>query len=423
MTGSASRPSDSRTGGDSADGTVGIIANPVSGRDVRRVAARGAVSTTEDKRNRIARAVIGAVTAGATRIVAMAEPFGIATGALTDLRIDAEIEIVDVGATVSPADTIRAVEAMRARDVSVLVTLGGDGTNRTISGVWPDATLVPMSTGTNNVFPSLTEPTVAGAAAGLVATGVVDPEACAPRSKLITVTSGNGTSGNGTSGNGTSENGTSENGTSGNGTSENGTSENGTSGNGRSQDGEPAGGWTEIALVDAVTLADDFVGNRMPADGARLRQVLVSRAHPASIGLSSLAGLLQPCSFEDDAGVLVECGPGGRPMRVALAPGLYRTVPVIDHRGVQLGETVELRGPTVLSLDGDRERTIGPDQAVTADVQRCGPRVVDVDLALELGAAAGVFETSRAPTGDRALNEASKVHYHHADGSPIRDCC
>ncbi len=383
MAGSTSRPSDSRAGRISPDGTVGIIANPVSGRDVRRVAARGAVSTTEDKRNRIARAVIGAVTAGATRIVAMAEPFGIATGALTDLRIDAEIEIVDVGATVSPTDTIRAVEAMRARDVSVLVTLGGDGTNRTIAGVWPEATLVPMSTGTNNVFPSLTEPTVAGAAAGLMATGVVDAEACAPRSKLITVTSQDGTSRN----------------------------------------GQPAGAWTEIALVDTVTIADDFVGNRMPADGARLRQVLVSRAHPASIGLSSLAGLLQPCSFDDDAGVLVECGPGGRPMRVALAPGLYRTVPVIDHRRVDLGEAVELGGPTVLSLDGDRERTIGPGASAIADVQRSGPRVVNVERALELGAAAGVFETSRAPTGDRALNEASKFHYHHVDGTPIRDCC
>ena len=378
MAGSAPNLSEQRAGGGAPVGTVGIIANPVSGRDVRRVAARGAVSTTEDKRNRIARAVIGAVTAGATRIVAMAEPFGIATGALTDLRIDAEIEIVDVGATVSPTDTVRAVEAMRARNVSVLVTLGGDGTNRTVCGVWPEATVVPMSTGTNNVFPSLTEPTVAGAAAGLLASGVVDPAACAPRSKLITV---------------------------------------------GLHTGVPPDGWTEIALVDAVTLADDFVGNRMPADGALLRQVLVSRAHPASIGLSSLAGLLRPCPFDEDAGVLVECGPGGRPMRVALAPGLYRTVPVLDHRRIELGEAVELRGPTVLSLDGDRERTIGADEAATAEVQRCGPRVVDVERALELGAAAGVFETSQARTGDRALNEASKVHYHHADGTPIRDCC
>ncbi|WP_419552109.1 NAD(+)/NADH kinase [Candidatus Poriferisodalis sp.] len=362
-----------RRGRGSVNGTVGIIANPVSGRDVRRVAARGAVSTTEDKRNRIARAVIGAVTAGATRIVAMAEPFGIATGALTDLRINAEIEIVDVGATVSPADTVRAVEAMRARDVEVLVTLGGDGTNRTVSAVWPEATLVPMSTGTNNVFPSLTEPTVAGAAAGLVASGVVDAADCAPRSKLIAI--------------------------------------------------ELSGSSTDIALIDAVTLADDFVGNRMPADGALIRQVLVSRAHPASIGLSSLAGLLRPCSFEEDAGVLVECGPGGQPMRVALAPGLYRTVSVLDHREVPLGVPVELRGPTVLSLDGDREHTIDADDVASAEVRRCGPRVVDVERALELGAAAGVFTTTQAPTGNRALNERPTVHYHHADGTPIRDCC
>ena len=213
------------------NGVVGIIANPVSGRDIRRVAARGAVSTTEDKRNRIARAVIGAVTAGATRIVAMAEPFGIATGALTDLRIEADIEIVDVAATVSPADTVRAVEAMRLREVGSLITLGGDGTNRTVAKVWPEATLVPMSTGTNNVFPSLTEPTVAGAAAGLVACGIVDADACAPRSKMIEV--------------------------------------------------RLADGSTDIALIDAVTLADDFVGNRMPADGNLLRQVLVSRSHPS----------------------------------------------------------------------------------------------------------------------------------------------
>ena len=335
-----SRLGDTRSDRNALGGTVGIIANPVSGRDVRRVAARGAVSTTEDKRNRIARAVIGAVTAGATRIVAMAEPFGIATGALADLRIDAEVEIIDVGATVSPSDTIRAVEAMRAREISVLVTLGGDGTNRTIAGVWPEATLIPMSTGTNNVFPSLTEPTVAGAAAGLVASGVVDPAVCAPRAKMIHVT---------------------------------------------------LDGSTDIALIDAVTLADDFVGNRMPADGDRMRQVLVSRAHPASIGLSSLAGLLRPCPFDEDAGVLVECGPGGQPMQVALAPGLYRTVPVLSHCSIDLGAPVELGGPTVLSFDGDRERTIGETETATAVVQRDGPRVVDVDRALELGAAAGVF--------------------------------
>ena len=92
--------------------SVGIIANPVSGRDIRRVAARGGVSSAEDKRNRIARAVIGAVAAGTQHVVAMKEPFGIASGALTDLPVEADLEILDVGARVDPMDTARAALAM-----------------------------------------------------------------------------------------------------------------------------------------------------------------------------------------------------------------------------------------------------------------------------------------------------------------------
>ena len=165
--------------------SVGIIANPVSGRDIRRVAARGGVSSAEDKRNRIARAVIGAVAAGTQHVVAMKEPFGIASGALTDLPVEADLEILDVGARVDPMDTARAALAMKERGIRVIITLGGDGTNRTIARAWPEAILVPMSTGTNNVFPSLVEPTVAGAAAGLVAKNLVDLNSVAPRSKMV----------------------------------------------------------------------------------------------------------------------------------------------------------------------------------------------------------------------------------------------
>ena len=33
------------------------------------------------------------------------------------------------------------------------MSLGGDGTNRIIARTWPDVPLLPLSTGTNNVFP------------------------------------------------------------------------------------------------------------------------------------------------------------------------------------------------------------------------------------------------------------------------------
>ena len=59
-----------------------------------------------------------------------------------------------------------------ARLRGVLV-LGGDGTHRVAAQAWPEAPLVAVSTGTNNVFPEMLEATAAGAAAGLVASGRV----------------------------------------------------------------------------------------------------------------------------------------------------------------------------------------------------------------------------------------------------------
>jgi hypothetical protein len=315
--------------------SVGIIANPVSGRDIRRLAARGGVTTSQDKRNRITRAVVGAVTAGAERILAMDEPFGIASGAIADLEVDADLRTIDVGATVSPADTERAALAMREAGVDVLITLGGDGTNRTIAGVWPEAVLVPMSTGTNNVFPSLVEPTIAGAAAGLVASGAVDLEAAAPRSKLVHV--------------------------------------------------ELEDGRTDLALIDAIALVDDFVGNKMPVEPQKLRTLVLTSARPDSIGVSSIGGLTEPCSTTEDQGVVIECGPGGRLVSAPVAPGLYRAVPVLTTRRIDLGSTVEITGKAVLAFDGDRELFLADDQTAQMTVRRDGPRVVDTAIALRLG--------------------------------------
>ncbi|MED5361534.1 MAG: NAD(+)/NADH kinase [Actinomycetota bacterium] len=323
--------------------SVGIIANPVSGRDIRRVAARGGVSSAEDKRNRIARAVIGAVAAGTQHVVAMKEPFGIASGALTDLPVEADLEILDVGARVDPMDTARAALAMKERGIRVIITLGGDGTNRTIARAWPDAILVPMSTGTNNVFPSLVEPTVAGAAAGLVAKNLVDLNSVAPRSKMVHLTFADGSE--------------------------------------------------DIALIDVATLANDFVGNRMPVDPNNLRQLLVTTAKPDTIGVSSIAGLHTTCHSEEDAAILVTCGSGGASTNAPIAPGLYRKVPVRDVKRLNFEEEVHLTGPSTLAFDGDREHQVLADAPALAVVRRDGPRVIDVARTLEAGASEGIFVT------------------------------
>jgi predicted polyphosphate/ATP-dependent NAD kinase len=325
-------------------GAVGIIANPLSGRDVRRVAARADTSTPQSKRNQVARIVVGAVAGGAKRVLVMKEPFRVSTSAIENLELDASLEVVDVDARLDAGDTARAALAMRAAGCAALVVLGGDGTNRAIARVWRDAPLVPLSTGTNNVFPRLVEPTTAGAAAGLVASGCVRLDEVARRAKIVRVSR--------------------------------------------------PGLEDELALVDVAFLASDHVGNLMPFEPAKLRELVLARAEPAGIGMSPIGGLLRPVGADEDAGLLVQCVARDAPGKSLLAPisaGLYRRVNVGGVRTLALGEPIELRGPGVLAFDGDREIRLEPQEVARLCVERAGPFVIDVDRTLRLAAERGAF--------------------------------
>jgi hypothetical protein len=345
-----------------AEARIGIVVNPAAGRDVRRLAARAASDTPQAKRNSLARAVIGAAAAGATHFCVVREPFGIGLGAVENLRISASFEVLDVGASLRPEDTARAVEAMRKAGCRALIVLGGDGTNRIVARAWRDALLMPLSTGTNNVFPLRIEATAGGAAAGVVAAGAVPLEACAPRAKLVEV---------------------------------------------EIEDEAP-----DLALVDAAFLVGDFMGNLMPFEPEHLRELVLARAEPHSVGMSPIGGLLAPCTARDDSGLLVRCEPTAANRRALLAPispGLYRRVGVAAHRALALGEAVEIVGPGLLAFDGDRERALAPGQRARLRVQRSGPHVIDPELALAAAAARGWFEGR---------------HFHDAlDGKHGPGCC
>jgi hypothetical protein len=308
------------------------------------MAARASRTTPESKRDQVARAVVGAVASGAERVIVVHEPTRISEGAVQNLHLDAEIEVIDVGAKLEVGDTLRAAELMREADCGALIVLGGDGTNRAVCKAWPDAPLVSMSTGTNNVFPSMVEATVAGSAAGLVASGRLGLSEVSERAKVVHLR----------------------------------------------VEGEP----DDLALVDITQLVDENPGSLMPFEPARIRRIVLSRAEAASVGTSPIGGLVEPCSSADEFGVVVDCVEherGGTALRVPISPGLYRTVHVEAARRLESGESVEMVGPAVLAFDGDRERTLGKGQLATLWVCRDGPHVIDVDRALALAARRGLF--------------------------------
>ena len=133
-----------------------MVANPASGKDVRRLVARASVFDNQEKQAIVGRALTGALAAGAREFAYLDDAHGIVAGVLGNQRgreaLGLEARAVDATRTGTPLDTISAARALKDLACAVTITLGGDGTNRAFAIGWPDAPLLPLSTGTNNVF-------------------------------------------------------------------------------------------------------------------------------------------------------------------------------------------------------------------------------------------------------------------------------
>jgi NAD kinase len=346
-------------------GIVGIIANPASGKDVRRLVARASVFDNQEKQAIVGRLLKGAAACGASRVVYLDDTHGIVEGAIERARDELEqagLSCTPVVATrtASALDTQTAARAMRDLGCTVVVTLGGDGTNRAVARAWPDAPLLPISTGTNNVFPGFVEATIAGAAAGLIASGQVRLRKVARQRKLIRV--------------------------------------------------EIEDEADDLALIDAVLSRERFVGARALLAPEQLDCAMLTCANPAAVGMTAIGGLVAPLGHGRDAGLWLDLGPGGVTVDAPIAPGYYRPIGIRSHRKVRLGKPVVVEGPGVLAFDGERERVLRAGQRATLRVERDGPWVVDVGRTLRRAAKKGLFARRAAAAAHPTAHTATHTH-------------
>jgi predicted polyphosphate/ATP-dependent NAD kinase len=322
---------------------VGLVANPASGKDIRRLAGKASVFDNREKLAIVRRAVIGAIAAGARRFVYMSDSHGIVKQAIAETTIPRGVrfEALPSSGTASAMDTIVAAEQMAQKDCAVVLVLGGDGTNRAFVRGWRDATLVSLSTGTNNVFPVMAEATVAGMALGLIAAGTVASRLVATQAKVIDV------------------------------------------------DIEEAE--QDIALIDAVITRDAFIGAKALLDPSQLKEALLCRAEPAAVGITSLGGLVRPVSDKDDFGLHLTFTKGGRQLLAPMGPGMFAKVEIGKTRLVKFDQAVKAQGPSVIALDGERERVIAPGQRIEMRISRRGPWVVDLAATLQRAAKQKIF--------------------------------
>ena len=242
------------------------------------------------------------------------------------------------------ADSARAARMMREMGVAAIVVLGGDGTHRVVVANCGDIPIAGVSSGTNNAFPEMREPTVTGLGVGLAVTGQVPPGIAFTANKRLDV---------------------------------------------------EINGRREIALVDVALVRERYVGSRAIWKTEGFQELFVTFGSPGGIGMSSIAGMVAPVSRSDKFGRrIVFDRPEVTPftVRAAIAPGLIAPV------GIAHVETLEFDRPVKpstrtgsIALDGEREVTFGEGDEVVVTLRGGAFRTINIEACMAHAAGEGRF--------------------------------
>src|SRR3990172_13020073 len=173
---------------------IGIIANPVSARDIRRVVANASNLQVADRVSMVLRVLTTVASLDVPRVLMMPDRGGIRAMLLRSLNRERnlhpafpEVEFLDMEPTSTVDDTFLAARMMRAAGVKAIVVLGGDGTHRAVVRACADIPVAGLSTGTNNTFPEMRESTITAMAVALYATGRLTPERALAPNKMLEI--------------------------------------------------------------------------------------------------------------------------------------------------------------------------------------------------------------------------------------------
>jgi predicted polyphosphate/ATP-dependent NAD kinase len=327
---------------------VGIVANPASGKDIRRVVSQATSVNNHEKVSIVQRLLLGLQAGGVQRVEIMPDYFGIGERALTGLRnhpgVLAATSLIDMPIEHSAEDSLRAAQYLRDAGAGCIVVLGGDGTCRVVAKGCGEVPLLPISTGTNNVLPSFVEGTIAGSAAAyIVGHPEVDRARLCRRHKRLLIAV-----------------------------------------NGQLRD---------QALVEVTLVSTAFVGARAVWETQTLRQIFVSRAQPVNIGLSAIIGVVHPVGPAEPVGATARIAPNGQKARVPLAPGHIVSIGIGEIAEMQPGVAhgVLDERPAVLALDGEREIPLRAEDRAEVTLDLDGPWLVDIERTQLVAVADGEF--------------------------------
>jgi predicted polyphosphate/ATP-dependent NAD kinase len=328
---------------------VGIIANPVSARDIRRIVAHAGNMQITERANIVLRLLAGLGAIGIRRVLMMPEKAGIRQHVMRGLQRSLnlgegrfpDIEYLDMIVSSSSQDSINAASQMREAGVSAIIVLGGDGTHRAVVSACGDVPIAGVSTGTNNAFPKFKEPTTVGMAVGLAITEAGLSDVAFQDNKILEV---------------------------------------------------DVSGHKEIALVDVAIVAEGYIGARALWRSENFKELYVTFAETEVIGMSVVAGLLDPVSRDKPEGRCVVFDNSDNPnylLQAPIAPGVIEEIGIKSWRRLLPDIPIAItEREGSIAFDGEKELSFSKNDRPTITLRTEAFRTIDVSACMKFGAQA-----------------------------------
>ncbi|VAW11769.1 Acetoin catabolism protein X, possible NAD kinase [hydrothermal vent metagenome] len=309
-----------------------------------------------ERANIVLRLLAGLHAAGVTRTVIMPENAGIRahvgrglhrSETRSEHRFPA-VEYLDMPVTSTTRDSVVAAGLMVKAGVAAIIVLGGDGTHRAVVSACGNVPIAGVSTGTNNAFPKFNEPTIVGLAVGLATMQPGLKDIGFEDNKWLEV---------------------------------------------------DIAGHREIALVDVAIVAESYVGARALWRVENFRELFVAFAEPEVIGMSAIAGLLDPVDRASPQGRHVVFDPSAAPahlVQAPIGPGLIETVgikswgPLLPDAPVAV---TPLQGS--IALDGERELSFSRSDRPVVTLRNSAFRTINLSACMKFGGAALLSRSAR----------------------------
>ena len=308
-----------------------------------------------DRANIVLRVLSALASCGITNVLMMPEKSGIrrhitrAYERAANLKEDIfpQLNHIRMDITSTVEDTLLATRKMREAGCAAIVVLGGDGTHRAVVSQCGDIPISGISTGTNNAFPEHREPTITGLATGLAVSGKVPADIAFQSNKRIDIQIGDAI--------------------------------------------------RDIAIVDVAIVTERFVGAKALWKPENFRELYVTFSDPEVIGMSAIAGLLEPVTRDDPDGLVVKIVPTHEAktiLKVPFAPGIIGPIGIGSWRRMKAGVPAKLDLPAgTIALDGERELAFDQNDDVSITLVNNAFRTINVSAVMQYASRNGLMRT------------------------------